>query len=289
MSILITGGRGKIARAVHAGLIARGVHAGLIARGLEVRLASREPADLPGAIALDPSDPSSLATALDGISQVFLYADPTTAKLFVDAAEQAGVKQVVLLSSMSSRSDTDHSDSDHTGDEPHAEAERVVTTGSYATTRLQPGTFMSNAIFWSYQLRATGQVRLPYLDAEEAPIHEQDIADVALKVLLDGPGGAHDGRAYPLTGPESMTRRHQLNLITKLTGVPIEAVDLTPDEAIEELTPVMRNPAQLAALMSYWASRVGSPHPLEPTVQLLTSHPARPFTTWLQDHPTTFN
>lgn len=260
MSILITGGRGKIARAVHAGLTAQG-HA--------VRVASREPADLPGAIALNPAHPVSLANALDGITQVFLYADPATAELFVEAAENAGVKQVVLLSSLSAQA-ADATSDDGTDDpagDPHIGAERVISGGAYATTRLQPGTFMSNASYWSYQLRATGQIRLPYLDAEEAPIHEQDIADVALKVLLDGPGGAHDGATYPMTGPESMTRRRQLGLIAEVTGVPVEVVELTPEQAFEEMSSTMRDPARLALLTSYWASRVGSPHPLEPTVE----------------------
>jgi uncharacterized protein YbjT (DUF2867 family) len=275
MSVLVTGGRGKIARAVHAGLTAH---------GRDVRVASREPADLPGAVALDTAHPVSLANALDGISQVFLYADPSTAELFVEAAENAGVQQVVLLSSMSSQADNEHASGD-----PHAGAERVITSGAYATTRLQPGTFMSNATYWSYQLRATGQVRLPYLEAEEAPIHEQDIADVALKVLLDGPGGDHNGLAYLMTGPESMTRRHQLELITKVTGVPIEAVDLTPEQALEEMSATMRNPAQLASLMSYWASRVGKPHPVEPAVERVTGHPARTFVSWLNDNPTVYS
>jgi uncharacterized protein YbjT (DUF2867 family) len=147
---------------------------------------------------------------------------------------------------------------------------------------------MSNALFWAYQIRATGQLRLPYLDAEEAPIHEQDIADVALRVLIDGPGNGHDGRAYALTGPESMTRHRQLQLITEVTGTPIEAVDLTPDQARTELASTMRSPAQLEHLMSYWASCVGLPQRIEPTVELLTTHPARPFTTWLKDNPTAF-
>jgi uncharacterized protein YbjT (DUF2867 family) len=93
MTVLVTGGRGKIARAVHAGLVTAGHN---------VRVASREPADLPGSIPLNPAHPVSLANALDGISQVFLYSDPATAALFVEAAENAGVKQVVLLSSMAS-------------------------------------------------------------------------------------------------------------------------------------------------------------------------------------------
>ncbi len=274
MSILITGGRGKIARAVSAGLTAA---------GRDVRIASREPSDLPGAIALDPTDPGSLATALQDVSQLFLYADPSSATAYAEAAEAAGVKQVVLLSSLSS-----HADNDKAAADPHAQSERAFATTSFATTFLQPGTFMTNAIYWSYAVRTTGQIRLPYLDAEEAPIHEQDIADVAVQVLLDGPGAHHDGKHYPMTGPESMTRRHQIELITELTGVPIEAVDLTPEQAREEMASTMRNPAQFESLMSYWASRVGTPHPIEPTVELLTAHPGRTFRTWLADHPDVF-
>jgi len=165
--------------------------------------------------------------------------------------------------------------------------EQVIASGSYATTRLQPGAFMSNATYWAYQVRATGQIRLPYLDAEEAPIHEQDIADAALRVLLDGPGNGHDGRGYPLTGPESMTRRRQIELITEHTGVPIEAVDLTADQARAELQ--MRDEGQRETLLAYWASRVGKPQPIEPGVELLTGHTARTFVTWLTDNPGLFN
>ena len=284
MTILVTGARGKIARAVIAGLTSA---------GHPVRVASREPSAVPAAVAssvalaagsdgpaavgYDPSDPGP---ALRDVSKVFLYADPSSAPAFVAAAEAAGVKQVVLLSSMASHADDP-------GD-PHAETERIIGSGAYTTTFLQPGAFMSNVMFWAYQIRATGQIRLPYLDAEEAPIHEQDIADVALRVLVDGPGNGHDGRAYALTGPESMTRHRQIQLITEVTGIPIEPVDLTPDQARTELAPTMRNPAQLEHLMSYWASRVGLPQPIEPTVGLLTGHPARSFTTWLADNPTVF-
>ncbi|MGW6276590.1 SDR family oxidoreductase [Kribbella sp. NPDC055071] len=266
MTILVTGGRGKIARAVTAGLTNA---------GHDVRVASSSPADLgPSAIAYDAADP---AAALDGISQVFLYSDPDTAPAFVRAAEAAGVKQVVLLSSLSSLDGPE---------DPHAKTEQVICAGSYATTCLEPGAFMSNAKFWSYQVRSTGQIRIPYLDAQEAPIHELDIADAALRVLLDGPGNGHDGRGYPMTGPESMTRRRQIELITSITGVPIEAVDLTPDEARAEMR--MRDAGQLETLLAYWASRVGSPQPIEPGVELLTGHTARTWSTWLNDNPGLF-
>jgi len=70
MTVLVTGGRGAIARAVTAGLIAA---------GQDVRVASREPSALASAVAYDPSDP---APALRDISQVFLYSDPSTAPVF---------------------------------------------------------------------------------------------------------------------------------------------------------------------------------------------------------------
>ncbi|MEV5966636.1 hypothetical protein AB0L70_33010 [Kribbella sp. NPDC051952] len=266
MTILVTGGRGTIARAITAGLTAA---------GQDVRVASREASAVPGSITYDPVDPSP---ALDGISQVFLYSDPHSAPAFVRAAEAAGVKQVVLLSSLSSLGGPE---------DPHAKTERVIGSGSYATTYLQPGAFMSNAKFWSHMVRATGQIRLPYLDAEEAPIHEQDIAEAALRVLLDGPGNGHDGRGYPMTGPESMTRRHQIALITELTGATIEPVDLTPDQARAELR--MRDEGQRETLLAYWASRLGHPQPIEPGVEQLTAHPARSWSTWLTDHPGLFS
>ncbi|MGW7680218.1 SDR family oxidoreductase [Kribbella sp. NPDC054772] len=265
MTILVTGGRGTIARALVTGLTAA---------GQDVRVASREPSSLPSAVIYDPADP---APALDGVTQVFLYSDAQSAPAFVAAAEAAGVKQVVLLSSLSSLGGPE---------DPHAKAEQVITNASYATTRLQPGAFMSNAKYWAHQVRATGQIRLPYLDAEEAPIHELDIADAALRVLLDGPGNGHDGRGYPLTGPESMTRRRQIEQITEVTGVPIEAVDLTPDQARAEMG--LRDEGQRETLLAYWASRVGTPASIEPGVELLTNHTARPFTTWLTDNPTLF-
>ncbi|TCC54906.1 NAD-dependent epimerase [Kribbella pittospori] len=265
MTILVTGGRGTIARAITAGLTAA---------GHDVRVASRQPSAVGPAAVSDADDP---APALRGISQVFLYSDPSSAPTFVAAAEAAGVKQVVLLSSLSSQGGPD---------DPHAKTERVIGSGSYATTYLRPGAFMSNARFWSHQFRATGQIRLPYLDAEEAPIHEQDIADAAIRVLLDGPGHGHDGCGYPMTGPSSMTRRHQISVITEVTGAAIEAVDLTPDEARAEMR--MRDAGQRETLLAYWASRVGVPQPIETGVELLTARSGRSWTTWLTDNPGLF-
>src|SRR5689334_4975090 len=94
MTILVTGARGQIGRAVITSLHAR---------GLPVRAASADPAalDLPAgvqAVALN-DDPETLSAALKDVTQVFLYANAALADAFVAAAERAGVEHVVLLSS----------------------------------------------------------------------------------------------------------------------------------------------------------------------------------------------
>lgn len=273
MTVLILGARGKIAQHVATGLQTTGT---------PVRLAGRAGRPAPdGVLEYDPANP---APVLDGITQVFLYADPSHAQAFVTAAESAGVEQVVLLSSAASQDGTADAASD-----PHGAAEAILATGSFATTFLQPGAFMANALYWAYSIRATGEVRIPYLDAEEAPIHERDIADVAVAVLTAGRGGPHDGQGYELAGPESMTRRRQIELVAEVTGVPAKAVDLTPAEGRAELARSFGDGKILDSLMSYWASRVGIPYPTNDRVERLTGHPGRTYAQWLAEHAASFS
>src|SRR5438105_4082905 len=95
--ILVTGARGHVARAVIDQLLTAGV---------SVRAASRDPksANLPPQVEVvqaDLAEPSTLGPALDGVAQIFLYANPTGIAGVLDAARAAGVEQVVLLSSSS--------------------------------------------------------------------------------------------------------------------------------------------------------------------------------------------
>ena len=66
--------------------------------------------------------------------------------------------------------------------------------------------FMSNTLTWIEPVRTEGVVREPY-DFPSALVHEADIGAVAAVALLDD---GHSGRAYNLTGPESLTTRERL-------------------------------------------------------------------------------
>lgn len=93
MTALVTGGRGHVARAV----VDR-----LPAVGQQVRVASRKPQEvvLPAGVEVvkaDLSDPDTLPGLLDGVSKVFLYADPKGIDGFVAAAEASGSPHIVVL------------------------------------------------------------------------------------------------------------------------------------------------------------------------------------------------
>lgn len=78
--------------------------------------------------------------------------------------------------------------------------------------------FTSNALQWATSIRAEGVVRSVTGDAPVAPIHPDDIAAVAERVLLSS---GHDGRAYALTGPERTTPAAQTRLLGELLERPL--------------------------------------------------------------------
>src|SRR5262245_5222502 len=99
MTILVTGATGHVGRNVVEMLLAEDV---------PVRATSRHPetAGLPGAVdvrAADLSLPETLAGALAGVDKVFLFPEPRAVDEFVRLAEVAGVRHVVVLSSMSAK------------------------------------------------------------------------------------------------------------------------------------------------------------------------------------------
>jgi uncharacterized protein YbjT (DUF2867 family) len=78
----------------------------------------------------------------------------------------------------------------------------MIETLGLDWTFLRPGIFAANSeTWWAPQIRAGGVVRWPLVGVHTAPIHEFDIAAVAVRVLCEG---GHAKREYVLTGPESL-------------------------------------------------------------------------------------
>ncbi|MFF2077167.1 NAD(P)H-binding protein [Kitasatospora sp. NPDC058162] len=271
------------------GSVGRHVVAGLLAAGGEVRLTSRDPrrVDLPAgveAVAADLDRPETLGPALAGAERVFAYAKPAGAAGFAAAARAAGVRHVVLLSSVAAAAEGPEAESNPIVRD-HRAVEDAIEAAGLAWTFVRPGVFATNSLWWwRDSVRSGGPVRLPYPEAQTAPVHEADIAALAVAALT-GPG--HEGRAYTVFGPESLTLRRQVELIGAAAGreVAVERVD--PEEARAELALTME-PVVADMVLAGWAAQGDLPAPVSDVVATVTGRPGRTFAAWASDHAADF-
>lgn len=287
--ILVTGATGNVGRPLVELLLAEGV---------ALRALTRDPATLklPAGAEVMGADllrPEQVKAAFTGVTSVFLNMSAvgeTTAD-FLAAAREQGVRRVVMLSSSSVR--------DGVAEQPsmlanwHKTSEDLVRESGLEWTILRPGEFASNALWtWGEQLRTTGSVRGAYGDAATAPIHERDIAAVAVKALLtDG----HVGKVHVLTGPESLTQYDKVRIVGEAAGRPFRFEEISPEEARadylargmqEQATETMREHFGKAVdgILGALAESVGRPSPLTSTVQDVTGRPARTFAEWAAEN-----
>jgi uncharacterized protein YbjT (DUF2867 family) len=270
MTILVTGARGHVARS----LIRQ-----LLAAGEQVRAASKDPAAAHLPTGVDVVAADSPALALDGVDRVFLYADPQGLDAFLAQAREAGVRHVVLLSAALA---------DPTATDAiarlHGVAEESVAASGLPWTALRPGAFATNALQWATEIRADGRVTNPFPDTHSAPIHEADIAEIALKALTED---GHENAVYELTGPESLTQRDQMNTIAQTIAKPIEWY-LQDLEAHRQALSRWGSPEVVESLLKHSIATTNTPVPTANTFAELTGKHPRSFAKWAEDHKEAF-
>ncbi|MGY1746957.1 NAD(P)H-binding protein [Blastococcus sp. SYSU D00695] len=258
--VLVTGATGKTARRV----LPR-----LRLRGADVRAASRS-----SRVRLDWSDPSTWDAALQDVTTMYLVppGDPAHARPFVERAEAAGVRHVVVLSA---RGAGDWGDADF-GQDMNA-TEKAVQASSMSWTMLRPTNFDQNFdedVF--HEPLLAGELALPAAGVTEVFIDAEDIADVAVAALTDP--DAHAGRAYELTGPRSYTFAEATETIARISGEDIAYREVSGEEYAGMLT-AHGVPALHAehVVGMFWLMAQGGP--AEPTddVARVLGRPARTF------------
>ncbi|MBL7492933.1 NAD(P)H-binding protein [Frankia sp. AgB1.9] len=269
------------------GNVGRHVAASLTSAGVPVRLVSRNPeqATLPAradVVRADLDQPETLPGALDGARNVFLYARPARIDDFVAAAESAGVRHVVLLSSAAVLNGDPMSSPIAA---MHAVVESALKKSSLAWTFLRPGMFATNALaWWRDSIREEGVTRLPYPEARTAPVHEKDIAALAVTALTS-PG--HLGHSYLALGPESLSLRRQVRLIGEAVGRDITVEVTTVDQARAELSRTLP-PIAVEGVLAGWQAGTTAPPQLDTTIEQVTGRPAHTFARWAHDHASDF-
>ncbi|MFC5666573.1 NAD(P)H-binding protein [Kitasatospora misakiensis] len=284
---LVTGARGKVGR----GVVAR-----LHAAGHAVRAASARPAELAvpdgvEAVELALDRPETFDAALRGVRRVFLYPQPAGIDAFVKAAEAAGVEHVVLLSSSSVLGPDAENDplASHS-----LQVERALAGSGLTCTLLRPDAFTSNSLGWAYAIGRGLPIQLAHPDAHIAPIHPEDIADIAAEALtgssLTGTsltGTSLTGTAPLLTGPESLTFREQLAVLADALGREIPVERITRAEAEEQMGRHMPAP-MVTSLLNLWAAADHGPATVHDTTQTLLGRPARTYRQWAGENTAAF-
>lgn len=273
MTILVTGARGNVGRRV----LQR-----LYAAGHSLRASGRNPAELDvpegvETVALDLNDPETFVAALAGVSKVLLYAEPDGIVKFLDEAEKAGVEQIVLLSS--NTVGLPGADQDPLAHH-HVLVEEAVVGSGLNYTILRPGAFMSNAFGWSYSLQQGDTIDQVFPEAQVAPVHEDDIADVAVVALTEK---KLQNEIVDLTGPESLTFRQELEIVGEVLGRKLVINGLTREEGEAQMSDFVPPPV-LTSLLNQWEAAVGVVADTSATAERITGKPARTFRQWVEEH-----
>ncbi|QLY30228.1 SDR family oxidoreductase [Nocardia huaxiensis] len=278
MSTLVTGARGKIGQAVLAQL-----HTA----GLPVRAASADPSALSVPAGVEAAElrldsPETFEAALDGVTQVFLYPEPAGIDAFIAAARQAGVEHVVLLSTSAVLSP----DAETSPLAMHNLAvEKALAASDLTVTVLRPDSFATNTLGWAHFIGNDLPIQHAYPEAAMAVVHPGDIADIAVAALT---GDALRGRTFTVTGPELLSFREQLALVSEILGRDIPMQLITRADAEQQMAQHMP-PVFVGSLLDYWATATTAPMPVADTTESLLGTPARRFDQWVREHAAAFS
>ncbi|KPI02439.1 hypothetical protein OK074_5263 [Actinobacteria bacterium OK074] len=254
----------------------------LAGAGAHVRALSRTPRNIPGveSVVGDLNRPATFADALAGVRGLFLLPGYDDLPGLLALAVKAGVERVVLMSGGSAA----------TGDLDNAVAaymihsERAVQQSGLGWTLVRPGAFMSNALRWLPQLNASNFVRVPFPTVRVAPIDPYDIAAVAAQALLNS---GHEGRIYPVSGPQSLLPEEQITILGEVLDRPLRCLGLTDYEARAEMEATM--PMEYVdAFFSFYVDGTLDESQVLPTVEQVTGHPPRTFAEWAREHAAEF-
>jgi (4-alkanoyl-5-oxo-2,5-dihydrofuran-3-yl)methyl phosphate reductase len=278
--ILITGVTGNIGRELTLLLFEAGHSLRILVRD-EKKVAHLDPS-IERSVG-DLNDPGTLVRAMRDVDRIFLVTYETRQDINVlEAAKQAGVRQIVKLSTLEA---TAHKI--QVG-KWHFEREELIRASGLDWTFLRPGMFMSNTIeWWAESIKGQGSVFFPGgKKGRVAPVDPRDIASVAACALTQ-PG--HTGKAYELTGPQLFTIGEMVQVISNVLDKSIHYVDIPPIAARLFMLKTGMDITLVNALMEMLASlRKNEGATVTDTVQRVTGRQPGTFEDWCRRHMESF-
>jgi len=223
--ILVTGATGNTGR----GVVRR-----LAAAGHPVRAMVRDPAQARQfgtgvqVVVADMTQPRSLPDAVAGVRQMLLISPlaPGMVELqarMAQAAADGGVQRIVKVS-------TEIADpgSDALIGQWHGLSEKAVERTGVGFCHLRPCNFMQNLQVFLRDIQTTASFSAPLGDARISLVDVDDLAAVAVSVLLDG---ATPSAPIVVTGAQAPTYHEFATLLSQQLGRPIHYEATSMEEA----------------------------------------------------------
>ena len=264
---LVTGSTGNVGSQVARALIEAGEGVRALVRSPDRAVALPAGAE---AVVGDLNRPDTLP--LDGVAGAFLPSGYDDFHTTLRRMREAGVQRVALLSS----SAVPLGDLTNAVARYHIESEAAVKESGLGWTMLQPNGFMTNALQWVRQLQAGDIVQAPFAGVRTAQIDPADIGAVAATALVTG---AHDGRSYRLSGPESLLAAERVAILARVLDRPLVFEAQSDDEARAEMSAAMPEP-YVDAFFSFFVDGTLDESEVLPTVESVLGRPPRSFEAW---------
>ena len=280
--IAVTGVTGGLGGRVARRLADRGVGQRLVVRdpGRAPRLAGAEVA------AASYDDPERLRRAFQGARTLVMVSaseDPDRLRLHanvVDAAGDAGVERIVYTSFFGAAPDCTF-----TFGRDHWHTEERIKASGLTWTMLRDSLYLD---FLPLMVGPDGVIRGPAGDGRVAAVTRDDIADVAVAVLLEG-GDGHAGRTYDLTGPEALTMAEVAEQLTAFAGRPVTYHAETLEEAYASRAHYGAPDWEVAGwVTTYAAIANGDLEAVSGDVAAVAGHPPTSLAEFLRDNPDSY-
>lgn len=226
-------------------------------------------------------DEASLAAAAQGAEGIFyMQLEPSVkqAEKFINAIRHSGAKKIALLSSVGT-----HLEPKPVIGAAIAARDEVFRKSGLNVIYLCPNALHSNAIWWKPGIVEAGHVVDATDPGKTVPVDPYDVARIAALVLTqDG----HAGKNYILNGPEALSAREQVEILSEVLGRSIDFISVTPEKYTEEAIQkeIMSQPFALAIQNLNELFRAGRAGVVAHDIINLTGIAPRSFRQWCEEH-----
>jgi uncharacterized protein YbjT (DUF2867 family) len=281
--ILVTGPNGNVGTELVKQLAAQSALAYRVAAHTPEKIDRLYGVDVPR-VRFSYADRSTWGPALDGVTVLFLLfplPHPRTAKEwmvpFVEAAAAAGVQHIIYLSVPGA---------DTTPMVPHHAVEKAIAASGVPHTILRAGFFAQNLCrditTHAVDIAAHDEVFVPAGRGKTTFVDSRDVAEVAVRIMADPV--RHSGRAYLLTGPESLDYFEVAALFSAELGRPIRYANPSIPAFWARLWSRVTWDTLSFMTIVYTLTRFGKNAPTSDDLQRLLGKPARTMANFIHDY-----